>query len=101
APDCRAGKCHLCGVIFRERQLCQHMLKNQRRGRIEERDWKPEPRPEYVEPEPVQRVRLRIGRTGEPRFLSHLETMNAWVRALRRARAPFSYSRGFHAHPKL
>ena len=101
APDCRAGKCHLCGVIFRERQLCQHMLKNQRRGRIEERDWKPEPRPEYVEPEPVQRIRLRIGRTGEPRFLSHLETMNAWVRTLRRARAPFSYSRGFHAHPKL
>lgn len=101
APDCRAGKCHLCGVIFRERELCRHMLKNQRRGRIEERDWQPAPREEYVEPEPVQRLRLRIGREGEPRFLSHLELMNAWVRALRRARAPLSYSQGFHAHPKV
>src|SRR5690242_11696409 len=27
--------------------------------------------------------------------------MNAWVRALRRARAPLSYSQGFHAHPKI
>lgn len=101
APDCRAGKCHLCGVIFRERELCRHMLKNQRRGRIEERDWKPAPRPEYVEPPAVQRVRFRIGRHGEPRFLSHLELMNAWIRALRRAKAPMSYSQGFHAHPKV
>ncbi len=101
ALDCRAGKCHLCGVIFRERELCQHMLKNQRRGRIEERDWKPELRPEYVEPPAVQRVRFRIGRTGEARFLSHLEWNNAWIRTLRRARAPLSYSQGFHAHPKL
>src|SRR5690606_20974844 len=54
-----------------------------------------------VEPEPAQRLRFRIGRTGEARFLSHLELMTAWVRALRRARAPLSYSQGFHAHPKI
>lgn len=101
ANDCRDGKCHFCGVIFRERALCQHMLKNQRRGRIEERDWQPAPRVEYVEPVAVQRLRFRIGRTGEARFLSHLEWMNAWIRTLRRARAPLSYSQGFHAHPKI
>ncbi|MCH7960546.1 MAG: TIGR03960 family B12-binding radical SAM protein [Candidatus Hydrogenedentes bacterium] len=101
AQDCRAGKCHMCGVIFRERELCQHMLKNQRRGRIEERDRTPEPVPVYVEPEAVQRLRLRIGRSGEVRFLSHLEWLNAWIRALRRAKAPLSYSQGFHAHPKV
>ncbi len=101
AQDCRAGKCHLCGVIFRERELCRHMLKNQRQGRIDERNWTPAPKPVYVEPPAVQRLRLRIGRTGEPRFLSHLEWMNAWVRALRRARTPLSYSQGFHAHPKI
>jgi radical SAM-linked protein len=27
--------------------------------------------------------------------------MSAWVRALRRARTPLSYSQGFHAHPKI
>ena len=101
AQDCRAGKCHMCGVIFRERKLCQHMLKNQRRGRIEEREWKPLPRPKYVEPPALQRLRFHIGREGEVRFLSHLEMMRAWIRALRRARAPLSYSQGFHAHPKV
>jgi radical SAM-linked protein len=77
------------------------MLVNQRRGRIEERDWTAEPRPEYVEPPAVQRLRFRIGRTGEARYLSHLEWNNAWIRTLRRARTPLSYSQGFHAHPKL
>jgi radical SAM family uncharacterized protein/radical SAM-linked protein len=101
AQDCRAGKCHLCGVIYKERELCKHMLKNQKRGRIEEQDWKPKPKPEYVEPPAVQRLRFRIGRTGDVRFLSHLEQMSAWLRTLRRARAPLSYSQGFHAHPKL
>ena len=101
AQDCRAGKCHMCGVIFRERELCRHMLKNQRQGRIDEKNWVPAPKAVYVEPPAVQRLRLRIGRTGEPRFLSHLEWMNAWIRALRRARTPLSYSQGFHAHPKI
>lgn len=101
APDCRAGKCHLCGVIFRERKLCQHMLKNQRQGRIDERDWTPIPVPEHAEPLPVQRLRFRIGRHSEPRFLSHLELVNSWIRTLRRAKAPLSYSQGFHAHPKV
>lgn len=101
AQDCRAGKCHLCGVIYRERELCKHMLKRQKQGRIDEQNWQPTPIPKYVEPDPVQRLRFRIGRSGEVRFLSHLELMNAWVRALRRARAPLSYSQGFHAHPKI
>ncbi len=101
AQDCRAGKCHLCGVIFRERKLCQHMLKNQRRGRIEEKEWSPEPQTEFVEPESVQRVRFRIGWEGEVRHLSHLERQNVWIRALRRAKTPMSYSQGFHAHPKI
>ena len=101
APDCRAGKCHLCGVIFRERKLCQHMLKNQRLGRIEEKDWEPRAKEKYAEPPSLQRVRFRIGRAGEPRFLSHLEWMSAWVRTLRRAETPISYSQGFHVHPKL
>jgi radical SAM family uncharacterized protein/radical SAM-linked protein len=101
AQDCRAGKCHMCGVIFKEQELCSHMLRNQRRGRIEEKTWEPKVRPTYVEPEPVQRIRLKIGWQGEVRFLSHLERQNVWIRALRRARVPLSYSQGFHAHPKI
>lgn len=101
AEDCRAGRCHLCGVISRERELCKHMLANQKRGRAEDTDRPPTPRHAFREPPPLQRLRLRIGRSGEARFLSHLELMKAWIRALRRARAPLSYSQGFHAHPKV
>jgi radical SAM family uncharacterized protein/radical SAM-linked protein len=104
AQDCRAGKCHLCGVIDQERDLCVTMLKRQKAGRKAEEHF--ELRPVDIEnkedqPEPVQRLRFRIGRQGELRWLSHLELMNGWTRALRRARAPLAYSRGFHAHPKV
>ena len=129
AQDCRAGKCHLCGVIYRERELCKQMLKNQKQGHLEEAAlWdgagrpsveevarsgdrpQPEgsgdrPQPEggaqHVEPEARQRLRFRIGRLGDVRFLGHLENKEVWIRALRRARAPLSYSQGFHRQPKV
>jgi len=102
AQDCRAGKCHLCGVIYRERELCKTMLKNQKQGHLEEEQtWEGVPQPTREHPDPVQRLRFRIGRTGESRFLAHLETKDVWVRALRRARAPLAYTKGFHAQPRL
>ena len=102
AQDCRAGKCHLCGVIYRERELCKSMLKNQKIGHQEEEDsWDGIPTEPPVQPAGVQRIRFRTGRIGEARFLAHLEVKDAWVRSLRRARAPIAYSQGFHAHPKL
>ncbi len=101
AADCRAGKCHLCGVIYRERELCQSMLKRQKAGRKAEEDFVDTPLPVVEEADPVQRIRFRIGREGEVRWLSHLELNNAWIRSLRRARAPLAYSKGFHAHPKV
>jgi len=102
AQDCRAGKCHLCGVIYRERELCKTMLKNQKQGHLEEAEtWEGSAQVVVEEPDAIQRIRFRIGRTGEARFLSHLELLSAWVRALRRARAPIAYSKGFHAHPRI
>lgn len=102
AQDCRAGKCHLCGVIYRERELCKHMIKNQKQGHIAEADsWEGIQREPDAQPDPVQRARFRIGRVGEARFLSHLELKDAWVRALRRARAPLAYTQGFHAQPRV
>lgn len=101
AQDCRHSKCHKCGVIDRERPLCASMLRKSIQGKKAEKDWTRERRKPYVEPEPAQRLRFRIGREGEARFLSHLELVSAWTRAFRRAHAPMSYSQGFHAHPKL
>ena len=116
APDCRASKCHRCGVIDVERPLCAHMLRNAIEGRKEEKTWvRPEPPKEMgqkpakpglppvrpPEPPPVQRLIFRTGLKGKTRFLSHLEAMNARIRALRRAKMPMSYSEGFHPHPKV
>jgi len=45
--------------------------------------------------------RIRYGRSGDARFLSHRETMDVITRSLNRAGIPLEYSRGFHPHPRL
>lgn len=35
------------------------------------------------------------------RYISHLDVLRAWERAIRRAELPLSYSQGFTPHPKL
>lgn len=113
AEDCRHSKCHRCGVISEERDLCAHMLRNSIDGRKVERDFvreanpylnedtEPGKPPTREEPPSVQRIIFRVALTGPARFLSHLETTNAWIRTLRRARVPIAYSQGFHPHPKI
>ncbi len=101
AEDCRHSKCHKCGVIDHERPLCATMLRRSVKGRKPESEWTRKPTPEHVEPPAVQRLWLKVSRTGTARYLAHLEAMNAWLRALRRAKTPLSYSQGFHPHPKM
>jgi radical SAM family uncharacterized protein/radical SAM-linked protein len=101
AKDCRHSKCHACGVIDHERPLCASMLRRSIQGRKPEGEWKRKTETPRVEPPPAQRLWLRISRTGLQRHLTHLEAMNGWLRALRRARVPLAYSQGFHPHPKF
>ncbi len=49
----------------------------------------------------MQRVRLRFGREGPVRFISHLDTVRCWDRVFRRAFIPLEYSQGFTPHPKI
>jgi len=98
--DCRSHPCHHCGVIDRERDLCLTMQRRSRKGKQEEAERTFTP-PRREEPEPVQRLRFRFARRGAVRLLSHLETINVFIRALRRAQMPLSYSQGFHPQPKL
>jgi radical SAM-linked protein len=49
----------------------------------------------------AQRLRVTFSR-GEPlRFISHLDLMRFWERALRRGGLSVAYSEGFSPHPKL
>lgn len=114
AEDCRHSKCHRCGVIDEERELCASMLRTSIDGRKSEKNFerseeallseplKPKTPPKRVhDADPVQRLLFRVAITGEARFLSHLEIKNAWVRTLRRGRIPIAYSKGFNPQPKL
>lgn len=49
----------------------------------------------------MQRLRASFGRSNEIKFLSHLDLMRLWERALRRADLPLAYSEGFRPHPKI
>jgi radical SAM-linked protein len=101
AEDCRHSKCHKCGVIDHERPLCASMLRKSVKGRAPEAEWTRKPTAPWIEPPAVQRLWVRTSRTSSARFLSHLEAMNTWLRALRRARIQLAYSQGFHPHPKV
>ena len=46
-------------------------------------------------------VRIKYGKPNAGRFLSHLDLLHAWERAIRRTGAPLAFSQGYNPHPKL
>ena len=49
----------------------------------------------------MQRVRLRLEKGPQVRFISHLDLQRTLERALRRARLPLALSQGYNPHPRL
>ncbi len=49
----------------------------------------------------MQRLRIRFCRGQELKFISHLDIMRLWQRALHRARIALAYSEGFSPHPRI
>ena len=47
------------------------------------------------------RLRVRFCRGEEVKFISHLDIMRLWQRALNRAGVPLAYSEGFNPHPRM
>ena len=52
-------------------------------------------------PPTLGKIRIKWGRKGLVRFLSHLENNRVFERAIRRAELPVAYSLGYHPHQKL
>jgi radical SAM-linked protein len=97
--DCRGGSCTGCGVCdFSEIRM---------RLNTPDPERPHEPRSEHPLPphnqpdDAAARVRLRFRKFEKMRFLSHLEMINLFSRAVARARIPIRFSRGFHPHPKF
>jgi len=51
--------------------------------------------------ENMQRLRIRFSRGQELKFISHLDIIRLWQRALTRAEIPLAYSQGFNPHPRI
>jgi len=49
----------------------------------------------------MQRLRIRFSRGQEVKFISHLDIMRLWQRALNRAEIALAYSEGFNPHPRM
>ncbi len=49
----------------------------------------------------IQRLRIRFKRGEEIKFISHLDIIRLWERALHRAQIPLAYTEGFSPHPRL
>ena len=49
----------------------------------------------------VQRLRVTFGRGEEVKYITHLDLMRFWERALRRATIPLAYSQGFSPGPRI
>ncbi|RJP59597.1 MAG: TIGR03960 family B12-binding radical SAM protein [Deltaproteobacteria bacterium] len=93
-PDCRTEGCNNCGV-------CDN--KN-----IEMVISSPVPRREPLEYLNRQQAvrsylkyRLQFSKLDDARFLSHLELINVFLRAVRRAKISVKYSKGFHPLPRI
>ncbi|RLA86194.1 MAG: TIGR03960 family B12-binding radical SAM protein [Deltaproteobacteria bacterium] len=48
----------------------------------------------------VKKIRAKFYKIGPVRFLSHLETVDVFIRAMRRAQIPMKFSEGFHHLPR-
>jgi len=50
---------------------------------------------------PIEKLRLKFARTGDMRFVSHLEQIEVFRRSLRRSGLPLAYTTGFHPQPRM
>lgn len=90
--DCRSAGCVLCGACdFKQ----VRMRLAATTAMPVAHSTAPAPATEY------ERLRVRYAKTGVMIYLSHLEMITLFTRALRRAGIPVRFSQGFHPHPKF
>ena len=91
--DCRTGKCNRCGVC--EEYSVRPLLYPQPEIVIKRKE-------SFISNNKVvERIRVRYRKQGEMVFISHLELMELFKRAIRRAAIPISFTEGFSPHPRI
>lgn len=96
-------KCWGCGVCFRLN--VNHDLAGAALDKIDCSAPPRAPRFEISDNHPphekVQRVRARFTKMGDVRWISHLDLLRLFERALRRAAIPVAFSQGFNPRPAI
>ncbi|MHB8057713.1 MAG: TIGR03960 family B12-binding radical SAM protein [Desulfuromonadaceae bacterium] len=89
--DCRDGSCSACGV-------CDFSVVTNRISP----QTQPAARPNRIaDQSAAARMRLRFSKVGVMRYLSHLELITVFTRAVSRGGVPILFSLGFHPHPRF
>lgn len=99
-PDCRQVGCQeWCGVCGDG--LAPRIDLPAKGGSTKLEFGRGKKRKSYSPPLQKFRYRLKYSKGEELRFISHLDLMRAFIRAINRSQIPISYSEGYHPHPKL
>ena len=92
--DCRNGGCSSCGVCdfdFIEPKLCRESGKTEEIKPIDADTGKTN----------FKKLKMLFAKRDQARFFGHLELINIFLRAIRRAGIEVAYSEGFHPMPKI
>lgn len=92
--DCRLEDCNQCGV-------CDFDEIDVRTYRAFKKELSRYSGVELDKNAPFKKLRVYYSKLDRAKYFGHLELVNIFLRALKRARIPVKYSQGFHPKPKI
>ncbi|MEK6599557.1 MAG: TIGR03960 family B12-binding radical SAM protein [Deltaproteobacteria bacterium] len=97
--DCKTDKCSICGICDHKVVKNISFYRESEGQRVRESKLK---RTSASNNQPSAcKIRLIFSKTGQMKYLGHLELVTLFFRAIRRADIPIVYSAGFHPLPKI
>jgi len=106
--DCRFSQCNKCGLMGQT--ACKELIQKQERNEppaqpLEHQEITVSETPlgdaDLRADSTIVHVRMQYRRGDAVRFLSHLDVLRLFERAVRRAHIPIVFTQGFNPHPKL
>ena len=93
-PDCRVNDCNQCGVCdFEKIEPLTHQTFAE--NRVKER------LPDVKQQTAYKKLSVFYRKQGQAKYFGHLELVNIFLRALKRADVEIKFSEGFHPKPKV
>ena len=101
-PDCRTGNCNACGVCdfkFIEPKVFEKQDKESAfdfDNDVLSSDGKSD-----INNSVFKTLKISFSKVDQAKYFGHLEMVNIFLRAIRRADIPIKFSQGFHPKPKI